>query len=101
MIASGLTWFASSIGFYVHANLPYTAWLGELVDALLAQLLQYPSRELRSRLERAVLAAAYHARRWPPIPVTGSWSTSPAGETPCPASGIRCRTVSNPHMDDL
>ncbi len=60
MITSGLIWNLNSAGFYLHAILPYTNWLGALVDPLLAQLLlQYPSRALRSRLERAVLAAAY------------------------------------------
>jgi signal transduction histidine kinase len=60
MITSGLIWFATSIGFYVRPILPYTTWLSGLVDVLLVQLLlQYPNRELRSKLERGVLAAAY------------------------------------------
>ena len=60
MTAIGVIWTLGSIALYVHAILPYMAWLSGLVDVLLAQLLlQYPSRALRSRLERAVLAAAY------------------------------------------
>lgn len=60
MIASGLIWLLISVGFYVPAVLPYTIWLGGLLDVLFAQLLlQYPSRALRSRLERAVLSAGY------------------------------------------
>ena len=60
MTAIGVIWNMNSVALYVHALLPYAAWLGGLVDVLLAQLLlQYPSRALRSRLERAVLAAAY------------------------------------------
>jgi signal transduction histidine kinase len=60
MTAIGVTWNLGSVALYVHAILPYAAWLSGLVDVLLAQLLlQYPSRTLRSRLERAVLAAAY------------------------------------------
>lgn len=60
MTAIGVIWNLGSVALWVHALLPYAAWLGGLVDVLLAQLLlQYPSRALRSRLERAVLAAAY------------------------------------------
>lgn len=60
MTAIGVIWNLGSIALYMHALLPYAAWLNGLVDVLLAQLLlQYPSRALRSRLERAVLAAAY------------------------------------------
>ena len=60
MTAIGVIWNLGSVALYVHAILPYAAWLDGLVDVLLAQLLlQYPSRALRSRLERAVLAAAY------------------------------------------
>lgn len=60
MTVIGVIWNLGSVGLYVHAILPYAAWLDGLVDVLLAQLLlQYPSRALRSRLERAVLAAAY------------------------------------------
>jgi signal transduction histidine kinase len=60
MTAIGVIWTLGSVALYVHALLPYAAWLGGLVDVLLAQLLlQYPSRALRSGLERAVLAAAY------------------------------------------
>ncbi len=60
MIAIGLILNIGSIGFCVHDILPYTNWLSGLAGPLLAQLLlQYPSRALRSRLERAVLAAAY------------------------------------------
>ena len=60
MTAIGVTLNLDNVAFYVHALVPYAAWLGNLVDPLLAQLLlSYPSRALRSRLERAVLAAAY------------------------------------------
>ena len=60
MTAIGVIWNLDSLALYVHALLPYAGWLGNLVDPLLAQLLlQYPNRALRSRLERAVLAAAY------------------------------------------
>jgi len=60
MTAIGVILNLDSIAFYVHALVPYAGWLGNLVDPLLAQLLlSYPSRALRSRLERAVLAAAY------------------------------------------
>ena len=60
MTAIGVIWNLDSVALYVHALVPYAAWLGNLVDPLLAQLLlSYPSRALRSRLERAVLAAAY------------------------------------------
>lgn len=60
MTGIGVSWILSSVALYVHALLSYAAWLGGLVDVLLAQLLlQYPSRALRSRLERAVLTAAY------------------------------------------
>ena len=60
MTAIGVIWNLDSVALYVHALLPYAGWLGNLVDPLLAQLLlQYPNRALRSRLERAVLAAAY------------------------------------------
>jgi signal transduction histidine kinase len=60
MTAIGVIWTLGSVSLYVHALLPYMAWLDGLTDVLLAQLLlQYPSRALRSRLERAVLAAAY------------------------------------------
>ena len=60
MTAIGVIWNLDSVAFYVHALVPYAAWVGNLVDPLLAQLLlSYPSRALRSRLERAVLAAAY------------------------------------------
>ena len=51
MTAIGVIWTLGSIALYVHAILPYMAWLSGLVDVLLAQLLlQYPSRALRSRL---------------------------------------------------
>ena len=60
MTAIGVIWNLDSVALYVHALVPYAAWLGNLVDPLLAQLLlSYPSRAVRSRLERAVLAAAY------------------------------------------
>jgi signal transduction histidine kinase len=60
MTAIGVIWNLDNVAQYVHAFLPYVVWLGGLVDPLLAQLLlSYPSRALRSRLERAVLAAAY------------------------------------------
>ncbi|MGH3069212.1 MAG: sensor histidine kinase [Streptosporangiaceae bacterium] len=60
MISCGLVWFGYSIGLYVPAIRPYSSWLAGLGYVLIAQLvLQYPSRVLRSRLERAVLAAAY------------------------------------------
>ena len=60
MTAIGVIWNLDSIAFYVHALVPYAAWVGGLVGPLLAQLLlSYPSRALRSRLERVVLAAAY------------------------------------------
>ncbi len=60
MTAIGVIWDLGSLALYVHALLPYAAWLGGLTDVLLAQLLlQYPTRALRNRLERAVLAAAY------------------------------------------
>jgi signal transduction histidine kinase len=60
MTSIGVIWSLGSVSLYVHALLPYAAWLGGLSDVLLVQLLlQYPSRVLRSRLERAVLAAAY------------------------------------------
>src|SRR5215831_3855870 len=60
MTAIGVIWNLDNVAQYVHALLPYVVWLGGLVDPLLAQLLlSYPSRALRSRLERAVLAAAY------------------------------------------
>src|SRR5262245_39266572 len=60
MTMIGLIWNLNSVGFYVHAILPYTTWLGGVVDPMLAQLmLQYPSRLLRSRVEQSVLAAAY------------------------------------------
>jgi signal transduction histidine kinase len=60
MTATGLIWNLGSVALYVHAILPYLAWLSGLADVLLAQLLlQYPTRALRSRLERVVLAAAY------------------------------------------
>jgi signal transduction histidine kinase len=60
MTTIGVIWNLDSISLYVHALLPYAAWLGNVVYPLLAQLLlSYPSRVLRSRLERAVLAAAY------------------------------------------
>jgi signal transduction histidine kinase len=60
MTSIGVIENLEGVALYVHALLPYAAWLGGLADVLLAQLLlQYPSRALRSRLERAVLAAAY------------------------------------------
>ena len=60
MTTIGVIWNLESIALYVHALLPYGVWLGGLTDVLLAQLLlSYPSRALRSWLERAVLAAAY------------------------------------------
>jgi signal transduction histidine kinase len=60
MTMIGVIWNLDSVALYVHALLPYAAWLGGLVDPLLAQLLlSYPSRALRSPLERAVLTAAY------------------------------------------
>ena len=60
MTAIGVITNLDSVALYAHALLPYAAWLGGLVYPLLAQLLlSYPSRALRSRLERAVLAAAY------------------------------------------
>jgi signal transduction histidine kinase len=60
MTSIGVIWNLSAVALYVHALLPYAGWLGNLVDPLLAQLLlSYPSRAVRSRLERAVLAAAY------------------------------------------
>ena len=60
MTAIGVIWTLGQVSLYVHALLPYLVWLSGLADVLLAQLLlQYPSRALRSRLERAVLAAAY------------------------------------------
>jgi hypothetical protein len=60
MTSIGVIWNLDSVALYVHALLPYAVWVGQLVVPLLAQLLlSYPSRALRSRLERAVLAAAY------------------------------------------
>jgi signal transduction histidine kinase len=60
MTAIGVIWNLDNIAFYVHALVPYAAWVGNLTGPLLAQLLlSYPSRAVRSRLERAVLAAAY------------------------------------------
>lgn len=60
MTSIGVIGNLEGVALYVHALLPYAAWLGGLTDVLLAQLLlQYPSRALRSRVERAVLAAAY------------------------------------------
>jgi signal transduction histidine kinase len=60
MTSIGVIWNLDSVALYVHALLPYAVWVGNLVVPLLAQLLlSYPSRALRSRLERAVLAAAY------------------------------------------
>jgi len=60
MTSIGVIWNLDSVALYVHALLPYATWVGQLVVPLLAQLLlSYPSRAVRSRLERAVLAAAY------------------------------------------
>src|SRR5262249_47742762 len=60
MTAIGVIENLDSVALYVHALLPYAAWVGNLVVPLLSQLLlSYPSRAVRSRLERAVLAAAY------------------------------------------
>jgi len=60
MTAIGVIWNLDSVAFYVHALVPYAAWVGNVTAPLLAQLLlSYPSRALRSRLERVVLAALY------------------------------------------
>ena len=59
MTAIGVIWNLDSVALYVHALLPYAAWLGVTAPLLAQLLLSYPSRAVRSRLERAVLAALY------------------------------------------